>query len=142
MAGRSVLRILDANANRALEGLRVCEDVLRFVYGLSAEYRRLRRLRHQVAAAVSRLPIKRKALLGARDSFSDVGREGSSSRIRSVEQLLVINFQRVKESLRTLEECSRLIKASRARAFQRLRFLTYERERDCLLRLEALRHHR
>lgn len=142
MRARLLFRMLDANANRALEALRVCEDICRLALDSPNDYRHLRRLRHGIAAAVSALPVARKKLLAARASSSDVGRKAGFSRVRSIEQLLVINFQRAKESLRVLEECSRLISVSNAKTFQRLRFLTYERERDCLLRLETLRHHR
>ena len=48
-----VLRILDANANRAREALRVIEDYARFVLddaGLSAE---LKQFRHDFAAATA-----------------------------------------------------------------------------------------
>lgn len=139
-ARRSVLRLMDANANRALEGLRVCEDVVRFSHEAPAAFRRLRRLRHAVAGALRRLPVTRVELLRARASGRDVGRRASAAAVRSLEQVLLINFQRVKESLRVLEECSRLVAPRQASAFQRLRFLTYGVERDLLLRVATLRH--
>jgi thiamine-phosphate pyrophosphorylase len=139
-AGQAVLRLIDANANRALEGLRVCEEVVRFSVGTPALFRRLRALRHDTARAVQTLAIPRMALLRARDSRQDIGRGARASRIPSLERLAVINLQRVKESLRTLEECSRLAAPRRVQAFQRLRFRVYEVERDLLLALEILRH--
>lgn len=141
-AAPAFLRMMDANANRAMEGLRVCEDICRFAFDSSGHYRHLRKLRHNVALAVSRLPVARKRLLASRASASDVGRKASPSRIRSAEEMLLINFQRVKESLRVLEECSRLVSLKQAKHFQQLRFMAYECERDCLLSLETVRHHR
>ena len=140
MAPRSVLRLLDANANRALEGLRVCEDVIRFHLGSARTFRAARTLRHGIAQAIRRLPVDDAALLQAREARRDVGRRAAASRVASLEQLLLINFQRAKEALRALEEGSRLIAPRHAAAFQRLRFRTYEVERDALLQVAALRH--
>ena len=136
----SVLRLIDANLNRALEGLRVCEEIIRFHYGSSRLFRRARALRHAVAGAVRRLPLTALELARSRQSGRDVGRRAAASRVDSLERLLLINFQRAKESLRTLEECSRFIAPARTASFQRLRFCVYEVERDCLLTLAAVRH--
>lgn len=136
----SVLRLIDANSNRALEGLRVCEEVIRFHYSSQHLFRRLRAVRHAVARAVRALPVTSVDLARARESRRDVGRRAPGPRVDSLERLLLINFQRSKESLRTLEECSRLLAPRLTPTFQRLRFSTYDTERDCLLRLAALRH--
>ena len=140
MTQSSVLRLLDANANRALEGLRVCEEIARFHFASPRLFRRARALRHGVAHAVRRLPVRPSELLRARDSRHDVGRRAPASRVESLERLLLINFQRAKESLRTLEECARLLAPAVTPEFQRLRFASYDLERDCLLRLAAVRH--
>lgn len=138
---RSAVRLLDANANRALEGIRVCEEIARFHLQAPASFRALRALRHATAQAVRRLPVTPRERLRARESRGDVGRRAASSKISSLEQLLIINFQRVKEALRTLEECARVIAPRHAAAFARLRFCTYEVERDVILRVASLRHH-
>lgn len=140
MPRASVWRLIDANANRALEGLRVCEDLLRFHYDQARLYRHLRRLRHAVGAGVRRLPGGRMILLQARNSREDEGRQTKTVRAASVSQLLVINFQRAKEALRVLEECCRLVAPAQSRAFQRLRFQTYDAERECLLHVATVRH--
>ena len=137
---RSVVRILDANANRALEGLRVCEDIVRFHWEASPEFRQLRGMRHAIAHAVAQLPVETVELMRARASARDVGRHARASRVGSLERLLLMNLQRTKESLRALEECTRLIAPRQTARFQRLRFRTYEVERDLLLKLAALRH--
>jgi thiamine-phosphate pyrophosphorylase len=141
MRRAAALRIVDANANRALEGLRVCEDIARFHLGSPGLCARLRALRHGAASALSRLPFRPGELLKARDSARDPGRSAPSAGVPSLERLLLINFQRVKEALRALEETARLLAPRHARAFQRLRFRTYEVERDAVLRVAALRHH-
>ena len=138
----AVLRMIDANANRALEGLRVCEEIARLHLASSRHFRRLRSLRHAVAAALRQLPVTSVELLATRDSRRDVGRRAAARRVTSLEQLLLINFQRAKEALRTLEECSRMVAPRTTAAFQAVRFRTYEVERDVLLSLASLRHSR
>jgi len=50
-ANGPVLRVLDANANRAREALRVIEDFARFVLNNDELSARLKELRHELAAA-------------------------------------------------------------------------------------------
>ena len=51
-----LLRIIDAAANRAREGLRVVEDYVRFALDDRHLTEQLKRLRHNLAAALGRLP--------------------------------------------------------------------------------------
>lgn len=138
MSRRSVRRLVDTNANRAFEGMRVCEDIARFHLGAAAVFRQLRALRHALAKAMARLPDGPRALVESRESRRDPGRRAPSSRVRSLEQVALINAQRAKEALRALEECSRLIPSADPGAFQRLRFRLYDAERSLLL--ATLRH--
>jgi len=138
---RAALRILDANANRALEGLRVCEEVARLYWERVGPYRKFRDLRHAVSEALHEISLPYGDLLRARDSKRDIGRDSSSDCLNSLDQLLRMNLQRVKEALRALEECSRIVAPDSRGAFQMLRFRTYGIERDVLLELETLRNH-
>lgn len=140
MTRATLLRLLDANANRALEGARVCEDIIRFHLGFAPLFRRARRLRHAIAGAVAGLPVRPIDLVRARASGRDVGRAAPAGRVASLERLLLINFQRSKEALRALEDGSRVLDPGQAPAFQRLRFRLYDLERDTLLRVAAVRH--
>ena len=139
---KALWRLIDANANRALEGVRVCEDIVRFHLGSPRIFRHIRALRHAIAGAVSRLPVNAIHLLRARESRSDIGRRAPASRVASLEQSLLINFQRAKEALRTLEECARLIAPRETARFQQLRFRLYDLERDTLLAVVAAVRHR
>ncbi len=138
---QALLRLLDANANRALEGIRVCEEIARFRFESPRMFRRLRALRHAIGQAVRRLPVTAVDLVRARQSRRDLGRRVFGSQVTSLERTLLINFQRAKEALRTLEECTRLLAPRHTAVFQLLRFRTYEAERDALLFLAALRDH-
>src|SRR5947208_10657809 len=66
----AALRILDANANRAREALRVIEDYARFVLNDEVLCARLKQLRHDFAAATS--GFVGEAILH-RDTPGDVG---------------------------------------------------------------------
>ena len=140
MTRQAVIRLIDANANRALEGVRVCEEIIRFHVTSPRLFKRLRALRHTIARTVNQLPLTPRDRLNARDSTHDIGRRAKTSSVASLEQLLLINFQRVKESLRTLEECTRLFAPRHSSSFAHLRFHTYEVERDILIGLAPVRH--
>ena len=133
-------RILDASANRASEGLRVVEDYVRFVLDDPALCRRIKEVRHRLAAAIRGLDPE--ALIGARDTRGDVGThimtatEGARENPRAV---LTANFKRTAEALRTLEEYSKLIDVWLAGRFEVLRYDVYTLEK---LTLTAVRSYR
>lgn len=124
---RRLLRILDANLNRAREGLRVCEDVVRLGFDDAELTQRLKRVRHAVTAVSRRLPVAWCDLLAARAVHRDVGRPIGhlGSRRKTLRALFLVNMQRAKEALRVLEEGCRLVAPAAARAFANLRFRLY-----------------
>ncbi|MDO4558150.1 MAG: Clp protease N-terminal domain-containing protein, partial [Planctomycetia bacterium] len=67
----SAWRILDAAGNRAREAIRVLEDHARFVLDHPYLTERLKRLRHELCAAIDQLPLAER--LAARDTPGDVG---------------------------------------------------------------------
>lgn len=134
-------RVLDANLNRAREGLRVCEEVARLILDDVLLTRRCQRLRYAVDRAGRLLP--RSELLRARDSRRDVGRpakRGSVRPHRNCAELTAANLRRVQEALRVLEEFSRLGTPAAGRAFGSLRFKVYSLEQTFDSKSEALRH--
>ncbi|MBI3333730.1 MAG: hypothetical protein HYZ93_06545 [Candidatus Omnitrophica bacterium] len=133
---RAACRVLDANLNRAREGLRVCEEAARFILEDGGLTRRSQRIRYDLAAAARRIPRAR--LLKSRDSRADVGRpseRGPVGRHRNIRDLIMANGKRVQEALRVLEEFSRLQSPQTAKAFGSLRFRVYSLEQDLLSRL-------
>lgn len=134
-------RVLDANLNRAREGLRVCEEVARLVLGDTPLTRRCQRLRYEVDGAGRLLP--RSKLLQARDSRRDVGRPGRRGSARPhghCRDLAAANLRRVQEALRVLEEFSRLVRPAASRSFGSLRFKAYSLEQSFDSKSQALRH--
>jgi len=126
-----ILRMLDANLNRASEGLRVAEDVLRFGYDQRSLSGETRKLRHDVGKAMLRV-APRCALLDARDSGGDVGatRWKPGRPRRGAADLLAANIRRAGESLRVLEEGARVVaSAGCCRSLQALRYRLYDLER-------------
>ena len=136
MADRGVARIIDANVNRCLEGLRVIEDAARFILDDSRITARLKKIRHDTKDAVKSLQDDSDLLL-SRDSGKDVGAKSltvSESRRKSVGDILRANFRRVEESYRVLEEYAKLIDPARSVYFKNLRFRAYGIEKVIFLK--------
>lgn len=123
----SLLRILDANLNRAREALRVLEDAARFFFRDRATAFELKSMRH-VLVRLAR-PYE-SLLLSARDARSDVGRESKQARYRSSDDVLRSNFRRFEEAARSIAEYARTVAPALAVPVTRLRFRSYELERN------------
>ena len=127
---KAVLRILDANANRCAEGLRVIEELARFVRKDETLQRSMKGIRHGVREAVRGFGI---SLLENRDSVKDVGRTVTSrteSDRDSLDGVAQANFSRVQEALRVLEEYGKLIDPDVSIRFKALRFEIYTAQRE------------
>ncbi len=131
-------RVLDAAANRAREALRVIEDYCRFVLDDAFLSGELKRLRHDLTAALASLPAGR--LLEARETLRDVGTalstESEEAR-HSLRQVAHVNLKRLQEALRTLEEFGKLHGPDLGRAVEALRYRSYTLERAILLGADA-----
>ena len=129
-------RILDANANRAREGVRVVEEHLRMVCDDAALTMRLKTLRHEITDAIISMGIDDR-LIKARQSDTDVGATvptGSEEKRISLAHIVTANLRRAQEGLRVLEEYSKLLSPSASAEFKRLRFETYTIEKDIVLK--------
>ena len=129
---KEIYSAIDASINRALEGLRVCEDAARFSLRDVGCSSRLKELRHRVRDAASRFP--RELLLQGRDVESDglkfIDLPGERSR-GSLESLFTANLHRATEAVRSLEEFSKLaFPGGGDNPFQEIRFALYSVERD------------
>ncbi len=128
MPAGSVLRMLDANANRAREALRVLEDYARFALnhdGLSAE---LKEIRHGLADVLG--PILPEAILH-RDTPGDVGTDNKTpaeARREDLGAVVTAAGKRLGEALRVIEESLKIRDAERAGAVERLRYRFYDVE--------------
>jgi thiamine-phosphate pyrophosphorylase len=131
-------RILDASANRAREGLRVVEDYVRFVLDDPGLTRRLKEIRHRLAAALAGFDPE--LLLDARDTPGDVGTHIMThpERVReNPRAVLTANFRRTAEALRSLEEYSKLVDVWLSGRFEVLRYDVYTLEKLVLSAVSA-----
>lgn len=129
-------RIIDANLNRMNEGLRVLEDIARFLLNDATLSARLKSLRHQLT--IDDVSLKRD-LLSARDSGQDIGAfaeaEGEAQR-QDLRTIVSANAKRAEESLRVLEEFAKLPNSMLESArFKEARFALYEMERELAARV-------
>ena len=137
-----MLRAMDANSNRAAEGIRVVEEVARFVLDDPALTGRLKSVRHFVREATEALGGSVGALTGARDSDADVGKPSSTSDScdrKDAVGLVSANLKRAEEGLRVLEEMSALLNAELSNGFKQRRFELYTLEKEIVALLERAR---
>lgn len=134
---KDILRVIDANLNRIKEGLRVCEDVSRFILDDRGATRQYKAVRHKISRLASRLCGPYGGVVQARNIGGDVGRKTIACELRrqSVKDIFYANSQRTKESVRVLEEFAKLTNAASARDFKKLRYAIYALERKISERL-------
>jgi thiamine-phosphate pyrophosphorylase len=130
----ATLRILDAAANRAREGLRVLEDYARFALDDAHLTRRLKECRHTLRDALGGLPAE--GLIRSRDTQADVGTAISTSAEmtrKSPPEVAQAAFKRAQEAVRSLEEFGKLVSPLAAARFERLRYELYTLEKALTL---------
>ena len=132
-------RIIDANLNRVKEGLRVCEEITRFILDNHKFTAQFKEARHKIDRLGSKIYSPANLLLQRR-AQADVGRlncRGETKR-GNCKDIFWANLQRVKESLRVLEEFSKLIDVRVALSFKQLRYIVYEIEKESFKKISAL----
>ena len=133
-----MLRIIDANLDRVGEGLRVLEEIARFILEDIDLTERLKRLRHELVAESRSLEPQ---LLSARQASGDVAafmEAPDGGHRQDIIGLVRANARRVQESLRVLEEFAKLPSLSSSLSwakFQEARFAVYELEQKLASRL-------
>jgi thiamine-phosphate pyrophosphorylase len=136
---KHILRIIDANANRAREGLRVMEDAARFALDDRSLSEQLKGLRHDLQSALRSCPGYPLGLLAARDVEGDVGTTTSTSQERSRADLRDVALAaagRTSEALRSIEESFKVLGEGGA-DFESLRYRLYTLEQGLALALSA-----
>ena len=131
------LRILDANANRAREALRVIEDYARFALNDDGLCRSLKQLRHDFADATR--DFVREAILH-RDTPGDVGTQLKTAQESSREDMahvVIAAGKRLGEALRTIEEYLKTIDGARGTQTESMRYRFYDIEKTIALTLRS-----
>jgi thiamine-phosphate pyrophosphorylase len=122
-------RVIDANLNRLKEGIRVIEDIARYLHNDKSLASKLKALRHQ-----SRIDDLQN-LLASRDSINDVLRPTVTSEMNrtDLESILVANYKRAQESSRVLEEMYKIVDPELSEHFKGIRYTLYTLEKENLL---------
>jgi thiamine-phosphate pyrophosphorylase len=122
-------RILDANANRAREALRVMEDAARFALNDADLCAQLKAIRHDLRAALGDLAPGR--LEANRDTAGDVGTSVSTPAEREragLADVAIAAGKRFGEALRVIEEVGKTFDSRLAREVESLRYRFYDAE--------------
>jgi thiamine-phosphate pyrophosphorylase len=122
------LRIIDANLNRLREGIRVIEDVCRYIFNDLEASKKLKNLRHSARTSLF------DECLNARDSEHDCLRPTTQeeSARDSAKTLLIANFKRAQEAARVLEETIKLFNPIEAEMFKSIRYELYLMEKTVI----------
>lgn len=130
-------RIIDANLNRAGEGLHLLEELARMMLNDSALTQQLKAIRHEVLRGDL---VFNQTLVQSRDSESDVGFdiEVGEDKQRELPIAVVANARRVQEALRIVEELAKVPGTTpqlNADKFKKARFDLYAIEQELLSKL-------
>ncbi len=122
-------RVIDANLNRLKEGIRVIEDIARYLQNDKPTATKLKSLRHR-----SRIEDLQN-LLASRDSVNDVLRPTVASELQrsDVQSVLIANYKRAQESSRVLEEMYKIVDPVLSETFKQIRYELYTLEKNHLL---------
>ena len=119
--------------------MRVCEEITRFILDHHKFTAAFKQIRHKIDSLGNRVypPVK---ILSKRRAQADVGRFNSSGELKrgNCKDIFWANLQRVKESLRVLEEFSKLIDIKAALGFKQLRYKVYEIEKKSFKKISSL----
>lgn len=125
MGQSTVYRILDANLDRAREGLRIIEEWCRFGLNQAQFTEECKQLRQELGQ------WHREEIRAARDTPNDPGTElthPNEQQRANISELLRSNFCRTQEALRVLEEYGKLYSEPMAAACKQMRYRVYTLE--------------
>jgi pantothenate kinase-related protein Tda10 len=124
-----LFRLIDANLNRLKEGIRVIEDINRYLYDDKKIASKLKSLRHlaKVDNYAQMLPY--------RDIQNDVLKTTIETEMEreDIKSLLLANYKRAQEAARVLEESFKLVDAEKSGTFKTIRYELYALEQENLV---------
>jgi len=123
-----LFRLIDANLNRLKEGIRVIEDINRYLYDNKTISSKLKELRH-LAKIENYLKI-----LPYRDIQNDVLKASTETEMirENITSLLLANYKRTQEASRVLEEAFKLLDPLKSEDFKTIRYELYALEQENL----------
>jgi len=135
-----LLRLMDANFNRAGEAIRVVEDCLRFCLRDRQLCHFAKSLRHNLAEAGQALFPRQRTLM--RDASSDPGRYHSTAaelQRNDVNAILQANLKRFQQAVRSIEEAAKCFDPETGQSVEQLRYDSYTLEKAVLNNMQARR---
>ncbi|MFN0117883.1 MAG: thiamine-phosphate pyrophosphorylase [Elusimicrobiota bacterium] len=129
---KKIARLLDANVNRACEGLRVVEDTARFQWNDKKLYAEFRACRHKLHDLTQRAY---KFFITARESNNDVGRIIKEGKRTNMSSVMIANMKRAQEAARVLEEYGKIFSPQHAQNFKAVRYKLYSLEKKVFKKL-------
>ena len=123
-------RLIDANLSRLKEGIRVIEDINRYIYDDKSIAYTLKELRHKLQLVYSQ------NRLYYRDIEGDVLKDSISSELsrNNIDDLIIANFSRTQESARVLEEIFKLTDISLSETCKEVRYNLYSIEKSLFIK--------
>ena len=127
-----IARLIDANLNRLKEGIRVIEDINRYIYDDKSLTSALKQLRHKLQPAYDQNRLQ------YRDIDNDVQKESITSELSrsSINDLIIANFSRAQESARVLEESFKLMDHTLSELCKEVRYGLYAIEKSFFMQKE------
>ncbi len=122
---QNVAQLIDANLDRAREGLRVIEDWCRFVLKNKSLVIQIKNWRQQLGA--NHLDIYKDARSVSSDQGTGLGHPNQNKRLEA-SQIVAANFARVQEALRVLEEFARPNHQELSTLASKIRYEIYQLE--------------
>ena len=128
-----IWRTLDASANRSAEAVRVLEDILRFCLNDAFLSQEAKAIRHELAVIFAQEDFQ--ARIQLRDVLRDVGASSTASKSpprTELRHVFAANAARASQSIRSLEECSRVVMPRATTVFEQLRYRIYTLEKAAM----------
>ncbi len=122
---KNVAQLIDANLDRAREGLRVIEDWCRFGLKEKELVITIKNWRHQLG--LNHLEVYKKARSTSSDQGAGLSHPNQNKRIQP-SQIVAANFARAQEALRVLEEFSRHSHPELSKISAKIRYELYDLE--------------
>ena len=122
-----IFQIIDANLDRAREGLRVLEDWARFVLGKENYVERIKNFRQILGK--NHLEVYKQSRNHIEDNCKGLTHQEQINR-KTPEQIISSNSARVQEALRAIEEFSRVHNNELSKIASEIRYEIYHIETD------------
>jgi thiamine-phosphate pyrophosphorylase len=113
-----------------MEGLRITEEIARFILESKSLTSKIKLLRNKTKRAIN--AFSKKDLLSARNSILDVGSSlytKEEKNRNSMKSIFKSNIKRAEEAFRVLEEFSKLVNSKIGKQFKDIRFEVYDLEK-------------